>query len=664
MAMGGHYTSLVASQEAAVAAVSRDGSVDGPTSSVVVGVTGVTDPSVPIPTLTKTPTSVLLEVTKSEEQKEKDRIAKIAKTYQVPWRRLLAFTKGHARWLYISGSIGAAGKGASFPLHALLFSSVVSWYYLSDRAEMLHKVSIASILYVALSVGVFISVFADFWSFAHVGEEFTLRMRSDCFKHILSQDMGFFDQPDNAPAKLLMSLASWAAKMNVLAGQVIGVFVEFISSLIAGLTIAFVASAKLTGILIGTLPLLVASMIVMSRVVWSGKGGDDMSSRQAALVASEAVQNMRTVRALGAEVTTLELYEQYSSQRVNEESQKAWKSAFIFGTSMMVAFLPYALGFYVGGLYVHDGSLTMKDMTQVLLGLILTSVGAGQALAFLPDIKAAKTAAHDIFMLLDRVSLVNPFGVQFNSSVADVMGDGSIQFDNVQFAYPQRPDSMILNGLSFTVQQGLKVALVGPSGSGKSSIIALLQRFYEPSSGDIRLGRRSIRECDVAILRSVMGYVGQEPVLFDTTMENNVRYGNPNASVESLESVKVQAKLDFVSSDNVHWDTVLGPKGGLLSGGQKQRTAIARALIRDPKILLLDEATSALDSASEHVVQKAIDEATVGRTTFVIAHRLSTITDADLILVIVGGRVAEQGTHSQLMAKTGVYYQLYKKGTQ
>ena len=159
-----------------------------------------------------------------------------------------------------------------------------------------------------------------------------------------------------------------------------------------------------------------------------------------------------------------------------------------------------------------------------------------------------------------------------------------------------------------------------------------------------------------------MGFVGQEPVLFDTTMENNVRYGNQSATEADLERVKIQAKLDFVNPENVQWSTVLGPKGGLLSGGQKQRTAIARALIRDPKILLLDEATSALDSASEHVVQKAIDEATVGRTTFVIAHRLSTIVDADVILVIADGRMVEQGTHTELMSMKSVYYQLYLKG--
>jgi ABC-type multidrug transport system fused ATPase/permease subunit len=372
---------------------------------------------------------------------------------------------------------------------------------------------------------------------------------------------------------------------------------------------------------------------------------------------------MRTIRALISEVASLELYESLANQRVAEESRNSLKSALVFGASMMVAFLPYALGFYVGGLFVNDGSISMQQMMQSLLGLILTSVGAGQALAYLPDIKSAKTATHDIFILLDTVSKVNPFEKNFNTDSV-LSGDGVVSFDNVSFAYPQRPDSLILKNLSFSVKPGLKVALVGPSGSGKSSIIALLQRFYDPQQGAVRIGGVDIKDMDVSALRSVMGFVGQEPMLFDTTMEGNLTYGDENAKHTDLERVRSLAKLDFVSADNVKWDTLLGPKGALLSGGQKQRTAIARAIIRDPKILLLDEATSALDSSSEKIVQTALDTAAVGRTTFVVAHRLSTIQDADLILVISCGGLVESGTHDELMALGGLYCQLYTQGTQ
>ena len=653
MRLNGHYKSLVSSQE-------NTGPVPIdvlPTRSIPL-LSQVEDNSKNI-----SPSRVKKIEVKSEEQREKERILEISKTYSVPWKRLLKFVNRKDGWLYITGCLGALGKGASFPVHALLLSSVVAFYYLPDSSEMLQKVSLASVGYAGLAVGVFFTVFLNYWSFAHIGESFTMQLRSDSFRHILSQDMSFFDHPENAPAKLIVCLSSWAGKMNVLAGSIFGVFIEFFASLIAGLTISFVASPKLTGILIGTLPLLVVAMIVMSSVIWQGKRTDEVSSKQAALVASEAVQNMRTIRALIAEVSALELYEFYANQRVMEESKNSFKSAFVFGTSMMVAFLPYALGFYIGGLFVNDGSLSMQDMMQALLGLILTSVGAGQALAYLPDIKAAKAASHDIFKLLDTESKVNPFQRK-NASRGEVCGD--ITFSNVSFAYPQRSEIKILKNLSFSVKSGQKVALVGPSGSGKSSILALLQRFYDPQEGRIYIGGANIREMDVCDLRSAIGFVGQEPILFETTFQNNVSYGKANglsATRTELERVKELAKLDFVSPENIHWDTVLGPKGSLLSGGQKQRTAIARAMIRDPKILLLDEATSALDSASEKIVQTAIDEATVGRTTFVIAHRLSTIQDADVILVISSGCLVESGTHNELMTKAGLYCQLYNRGT-
>ena len=595
---------------------------------------------------------------KTTEQKELERTKAISKKYKIPWGRLLSFTK-QEKWLYLPAILGAFAKGAAFPIHAMMFSSVISWYY--EKTDLMAKVSIVSIKYVGLGVGVFLGIVLDIGAFAYISESFTQRIRAACFRHILGQNVGFFDHPDNAPSKLQLALSEWASKMNSITTNVVGVFFEVIAALTAGFVIAFLASPKLAGIIAACMPLIIGSSIVMTAVML-GTGKDEHNmSKQAAMTASEAVQNMRTVRALNAEMATLELYEKFAMRKVVDDSRKAWISGLSFGFAMASAFLPYAIGYFVAGRMIEAGELNLENMSKALVGLLLGAMSAGQALSFLPDVAIAKTAAHDMFVLLDTPSSISPYSTAAESADA-VMGDGVIEFDNVCFAYPQRPDMPVLKGLSFTVKRGQKVALVGPSGSGKSSIVALLQRFYDPSTGSVKLGSRDLKSIDVSSLRSIMGFVGQEPVLFDTTMENNVRYGNQSATDADLERVKIQAKLDFVNPENVQWSTVLGPKGGLLSGGQKQRTAIARALIRDPKILLLDEATSALDSASEHVVQKAIDEATVGRTTFVIAHRLSTIVDADVILVIADGRMVEQGTHTELMSMKSVYYQLYLKG--
>ena len=597
---------------------------------------------------------------KSPEQLEKERIAAINKSYSIPWRRLWSYSKPE-RWLYIPAIFGAFAKGVAFPIHSVIFSAVITWYYV--KTDLMNKVRIGSLEYVGLGVGVFIGIVLDLWLFAIISESFTLRIRQACFRHVLGQDMAFFDKPENAPARLQLALSTWTSKMNAITTNVIGVFCEVFAALVAGLIIAFLASPKLAAVLLATLPIVVGTAALATSIALGATKDDSGLAQQAAQVASEAVQNMKTVRALTAEYEALYLYEQLSMKKVNNELKRAWSNGAIFGFSMGAIFLPYSLGYWYGGKLVADGELDLQNLSQALLGLLLGALGAGQALSFMADIATAKAATHDVFNLLDTPSKISPYDVSHNTEISAVFPPGSdIVFENVRFSYPSRPEVEILRGLSFTVHQGQKVALVGPSGGGKSTVMALLQRFYDPNEGRILMNQTDVRDLDVAALRAVMGYVGQEPVLFDATMEQNIVYGNREATQQDLDEMKNLAKLDFIKEDGVHWDTVLGPKGGLLSGGQKQRTAIARALIRDPKILLLDEATSALDSASEHTVQAAIDAAAIGRTTFVIAHRLSTVQDADIILVISSGQVVESGTHEQLMNMRSAYYQLYMQG--
>jgi len=243
--------------------------------------------------------------------------------------------------------------------------------------------------------------------------------------------------------------------------------------------------------------------------------------------------------------------------------------------------------------------------------------------------------------------------------------EGKLEFKDVKFSYPTRPNDPILRGLSVSVPAGKSIALVGPSGGGKSTIVSMLERFYDPTSGSIELDGINIKDLNVSYLRSIIGYVGQEPTLFATTIAGNIRYGNPEASQEEIESAAKMANAhDFIMSFPHGYDTQVGDKGSQLSGGQKQRIAIARVLVGNPSLLLLDEATSALDSESELVVQDAIDNVLSHRslTTVTIAHRLSTIRNADIIAVIVKGQIVETGTHEELLeAETGYYRNLVEK---
>ena len=284
-------------------------------------------------------------------------------------------------------------------------------------------------------------------------------------------------------------------------------------------------------------------------------------------------------------------------------------------------------------------------------------MAAGQVNNFAPDVAKGKVAAKDVFDILDRESAIDVskgLGEQREKCIGTVNGK------EITFNYPTRPDTKVLQGLNIEAMSGKTVALVGQSGCGKSTVMGLLLRWYDVSGGELAFDDLDVKKWNLSTMRSFMAIVGQEPVLFNTSVRDNIAFGSltPPNDDQIYEAAKLANIHEFVSSLPDKYDTLVGEKGGSMSGGQKQRIAIARALIRNPKLLLLDEATSALDSESEVAVQQALDQASKGRTTIVIAHRLSTIQNADLILVVEKGVVVEQGTHFELIDKKGSYCNL------
>lgn len=275
---------------------------------------------------------------------------------------------------------------------------------------------------------------------------------------------------------------------------------------------------------------------------------------------------------------------------------------------------------------------------------------------FLEGFAAASGSAVRVFSIIDRQPAIDTAS---DTGIVPEKVQGSITFKNVRFQYPSRTDVKILQGLTLTINRGQTVALVGRSGCGKSTCIQLVQRLYDPASGVVELDGVDIKKLKVSWLRQQIGVVGQEPVLFSTTIADNIRYGNQAATQRDIEAAAKKSNAhEFITQLPLGYKTMVGERGCQLSGGQKQRIAIARALVRDPAILLLDEATSALDTNSEAKVQRALDNASEGRTTIVVAHRLSTIKNADKIVVVHEGQVAEEGTHDQLLALKGHYYAL------
>jgi len=440
------------------------------------------------------------------------------------------------------------------------------------------------------------------------------------------------------------------------AGNVAGAMV----SLRGGLSLAFVGSWKLALAILAMVPFLCVSMAVVVRMTVGVSGNNSEKYSVSGQIASEAILNIRTVRALMTEQQCLKSFVAVIDDIAVNERKAAPFKGFAFGFGNALIYSLYILGFGYGAILVDQG-LEPNRMYQAIMCIILSVLGAASAVTFTTDSAKAKLAAHDVFTIIDRESQIDAVVPEGSHRS---LGDGRIEFRDVRFNYPHRPDMLVLQGLSFQVSAGQSVALVGPSGSGKSTVIQLLQRFYDPAGGAVLVGGVDLRSFDVNWWRQQVGFVSQEPVLFNMSLEDNIKYGKPDATPEEVTAAARKANMDYVLNGNFKWGDLVGTKGDKLSGGQKQRCAIARALVRNPKMLLLDEATSALDSASERVVQDALDKAREGRTTFTIAHRLSTIRDSDLILVVGDGVVVESGTHDELMRLGGLYHNIEALGNQ
>lgn len=387
------------------------------------------------------------------------------------------------------------------------------------------------------------------------------------------------------------------------------------------------------------------------------------ANEQSGEVAGEAIKEIRTVTALNKQNFFETKYHRATDHPHKLAQRKAYMSSIGYALQQGITLYTNAVAFYAGIRFMANGMIDFQQMFTCMMAIMLTAQGVGRASVFTSTLSKAKYSAIAAFDILEREPEIDPDLEGIEPAHSQINGD--IAFENITFRYPARPDTSIFNGeFNLHGKSGQTIALVGPSGCGKSTTIGMLQRWYDPISGTVRLDDNNVKNYSLNNLRSHMALVGQEPILFDMTIGENISFGVD----ESIQVTQEQIE-DACRASNIHkfivglpqgYDTRVGDKGSQLSGGQKQRIAIARALIRKPRVLLLDEATSALDSESEKLVQAAIDNILEegGRTTITIAHRLSTIQNADLICVVKNGRVIEQGTHWELLKLSGVYSDL------
>jgi ABC-type multidrug transport system fused ATPase/permease subunit len=493
------------------------------------------------------------------------------------------------------------------------------------------------------------------WAIA--GEKTARRIRDRYFRALLKQEIAYFDK--HTSGALSSSINSDILLIQAGISEKFGQLFSHIGLIIVSLVLAFYYGWKMSLILIGSAPVLILWMAIIGFYITKFSHKSQAELAKAAEVSSESLGGIRTIYSFVTESALAEKHWKLLSKASETNYKKAHLSALIFAGLFFFIFAVYSMTFWYGGKLVIEKEMEFGYLLTVFFNIVYGIMGIGMIAQILPDILKAKGAAVGIFNLLDRVPEINT-----NEGVGLTLPqiEGKVTFQNISFAYPTRTETKVLKKLNLVINKGQTVALVGPSGSGKSTVIQLLERFYDPLKGAVMIDDIDIKDFDLKWLRRNVGLVSQEPILFSGTITENILFGNPEATVEEVEqAAKMANAYDFIMEQSDGFNTLVGDRGTQLSGGQKQRIAIARAVLKNPKILLLDEATSALDTESESLVQSALDNLMAGRTTIIVAHRLSTIRNANVICVMMNGKIVEKGTHDELLELNGVYTNLAAK---
>ncbi|GFP93628.1 ABC transporter b family member 21 [Phtheirospermum japonicum] len=581
-------------------------------------------------------------------------VDELKKHPKVPLSRLVALNKPEVPVLVV-GSLSAILNGAIVPLFGILLSLVIKTFY--EPPEQLRRDSrFWALMFVVLGGVSLVTYPLRTYFFGVAGCRLIRRIRMMCFEKVVNMEVGWFDEPVNSSGVIGARLSADAATIRALVGDALAQLLQDLSSAAVGLVIAFVASWQLALIVLALVPLIALNGFVQLKFMTGFSADAKVMYEEASQVANDAVGTIRTVASYCAEEKVMALYRSKCQGPVKIGIRQGLISGTGFGLSLALVFFAYAIAFYAGARLVEDGKITFEDVFRVFFALTMAAVAISQSSTFAPDSSKAKSATASIFAILDRKSNIDPSDESGTTLENNLKGE--IELRHVSFKYPTRPNVRIFQDLSLKIRAGKTVALVGESGSGKSTVIQLLQRFYNPDSGVITVDGIDIQKFQLKWLRQQMGLVSQEPVLFNETIRDNIAYGKEGGATEA--EITAAAELanahKFICGLQQGYDTMVGERGVQLSGGQKQRIAIARAILKAPKILLLDEATSALDAESERVVQDALDRVMVNRTTVVVAHRLSTIKGADLIAVVKNGAIVEKGKHDALINVSDGFY--------
>lgn len=557
--------------------------------------------------------------------------------------------------IMIIGFLFATLAGFSYPVQSIFFGNAINAISFPSVSTGGHPVNFWAAMFLMLGFVAMFFYLIQGTALAFASAKLIRRARARAFQSILRQDMSFFDRDEVTSGSLAAFLSIEANYLAGISGATLGSILTSCATIVGALAISISFGWKLALVCASTMPFLLACGFLRLWVIVQLEGRTKKKT-DAGGFACEAASSIRTVASLTLERDLLEKYHQKLEAQVIDNLRFSTLSCILYALSQSLMLFAIALTFWYGGTLILHREYTIVQFFICYAAIINGSQAAGAVFAYAPDMGNAKQSAQVLKALLTRIPQIDWWSTK-GERIEHL--EGQIELKDVRFSYPQRPEQPVLKGISLSAQPGQFIALVGASGSGKSTVMALMERFYDPTSGNVLIDGLGISSYNLQDYRSQLALVSQETMLYTGTIRENILADKENVEEDVIVQACKDANIyEFIISLPDGFNTLVGAKGNLLSGGQRQRLAIARALLRDPKILLLDEATSSLDSTSEAAVQAALDKAAKGRTTIAIAHRLSTTQHADCIYVFDRGRIVEKGRHDELMSKRGVYWEL------
>lgn len=561
------------------------------------------------------------------------------------------------------GLVASIANGIALPAFAIVFGSITDSLNPSNGPdEIVRQCGIFALYFLGLGAISFICSYLSFATWMIAGERQGIEYRKHYLRSLICQEIGFFDAIN--PNELSSKIANECFAIQGAIGEKVATFVFAFSMMISGFVIGFLKGWQLALVLCACIPVLGISGSLFVVSIQKSTTFSSESYNKAGAIAEESINGIRTVVALGGIEREVNRYKDTLLVAKKQVIKFGFFSGIALGLIFFAMMATYALGFWFGSKLIEDRTINpvtdepygTADVMACFFSVLFGAFSTSQTTPCVKAFALGKQAAAKAFKVIDKKSQID---------VTDPNGDkpetvaGEIKFENVKFAYPLKPDRTILDGISFVIRPNEKTAFVGESGCGKTTCMQLIERFYDILGGSITLDGKHLKDLNLRWLRNQIGYVGQEPVLFATSIRENLLFARESATDDEIwDALKKANAYQFVSHLPKQLDTYVGTSGAQLSGGQKQRLAIARAILKNPRILLLDEATSALDRKNELEIQQTLDQISVGRTTIVIAHRLTTIQNSDHIIVFDQGKIVEEGVHKELFAKKGRYYEL------